>query len=164
MPVIPANLNPTSWGGPYAGSFRPVGPIMYHGRHDDAFRRRNPRERLPGVTRAGRVIVGFNVGNTPRWQMDDLVSIVRRVREEQVKDPSATFVAQRGLYKSFGGDIVDEQGAQVAVIDFHNTPRDEFIDQMVSLGEQIAASFEQEVVIVEIQENGIVVDSYTVTP
>lgn len=117
---------------------------------------------------AARLFVGFNVGGETQWTMDDAVRIVRRVRGDQVHDPSSSFLYQRGLYTHVerGGEreIVDEPGAQIIILnlpDFGVSPR-EFERQMVELGEALAEDLEQEAVIVEIQKAGMTAKTISV--
>jgi hypothetical protein len=150
MTVYYCNPGVAHWGGPYAGSFRPRGRIERVGE------RQNPR--LWGSGRegelAGRLFVGFNVGEDPVWSVDDLIPIVRRVRERQTGDPSASFVMQKGIYRHRSTtDIVEEDGAQVIL--FADSPDDAFREQLVELGEEIARRLDRESVLVEIQRNGV---------
>jgi hypothetical protein len=106
-------------------------------------------------TYSARLFVGFNVGTETVYEMSDLVSVVRRIREQQVDDPSSSFVYQHGIYKHHAGDIVEEPGAQVIIINMGASP-EEFAAQMVELAEAIAEEMSQEEVVVEIQRNGVV--------
>jgi hypothetical protein len=93
--------------------------------------------------------------------MDDVVRIVRRVRKQQVGDPAATFVLQRGIYTHTAKDdgdrlTVDEKGAQIFLL---NTPElgtsvTVFKKQMEDLAEILATDLRQEAVILEIQRGG----------
>lgn len=108
---------------------------------------------------AARLFVGFSVDDVPTYDIEDLISIVKRVRQEQVGKPDASFLYQRGIYshKEAGGKVVTEDGAQVILIklDPDTTPR-QFERQIVDLADEIRESFQQEEVIVEIQNNGLV--------
>ena len=152
MPAFIANPGTFYWKVPHkprGGMFRPNGRLTYHGMHI------NPDHGSSEKTRAGRIIVGFNVGGEPKYGMEDLIRIVKRVRQEQVGNPSSTFIAQTGICQHHSGDVVTEQGAQVIIIDTMSTKRKAFTRQMVELAETIARELEQEEVIVEIQKNGI---------
>lgn len=154
MTLYRCNPGVARWRGPYAGSFRPHGRLEQHGRPLVA----NPEIWESGeATLAGRLIIGFNIGTEPVWSVDDLIPIVRRVRERQVGDPSASFVLQRGIYKHKdpAHDIVEEDGAQVILIATEAETPAAFRRDLVALAEEIARRLEQESVIVEIQENGI---------
>lgn len=162
MPAYPCNPGPASWSGPRAGAFRPYGRIAAHPRNgrlaDVAWESKD--------TLAARLFVGFSVGAEPRYDLDDLIAIVRAARERQAPDdPSATFLAQRGLYKYKGtGRVVEEDGGQVIVIDTQGLPPAEFERQMVGLAEEIASRLEQEMVVVELQRSGLVEKTIGVVP
>lgn len=176
MPAFIANIGPFSWGGPHPGSFQPIGKITYVGDADKltgelSARRANPAAKTRRVSAGVRIIVGFNVGGTPRWEMVDLVRIVRRVRTKQVGQPDSTFVAQTGMYTHTGakakrGKVVTESGGQVIIKNLPHLKTDdqEFQEQMLELAETIARELEQEIVIVDYQERGLSVEEWVVTP
>ncbi len=153
MPAIPANPGTFHWNAPRphrGGTFRPNGRIEYHGV------RRNPETWSSSDTLAGRIIVGFNVGPTPTYTVDDLIPIVDEVRTRQVGNPPSSFIAQKGIYQHHDGKtVVHEDGAQVIIIDLSGGTEEEFQAQMIELAEIIAQRLQQETVIVEIQKNGI---------
>jgi len=160
---FPCDAGRKQWGGPWGGMFVPSGALDVIGSTDlgaivDTFEE----------TISGRLIVGFNVGLTPRWTINDLIPIVREVRMQQVADPSASFLLQQGLYRhkkgKYAGEVVDENGAQVIIIDLSGATIREFEAQMVQLGEIVAARLQQETVIVDIQVNGIVKKTHVVKP
>lgn len=118
-------------------------------------------------TLAARVIVGFNVEGRPTWNMDDFVQLVKQLREEQAGDPSASFIAQKGIYKHAdpAHGVVIEEGAQILIINTDpQVKRKRFTTQMIELAERIAAVFQQESVFVEIQVNGVTKQVMGVTP
>lgn len=150
--ILPTDNRPAIWSTPNGvRAFRP------HGRKYLGGRRYKPNRTTweSADTYSARLFVGFNVGQQTVYDMDDLVDIVRAVREEQTGDPSSSFVYQHGIYKHGSGEIVEEPGAQVIVINMAE-PADEFARQMTELGEAIAEQMQQEEVVVEIQRNGIV--------
>ncbi len=159
---IPIHNHPMFW---QNGSFRPEGRIEVVRPEGDAVD--NPfnwDDDTP--TWAARVIVGFNRRDKPPVTMDELVQLVWRIREKQVGNPSSSFLTQRGLYKHTSGEVVDEPGAQVILI---NTPdlktsKKKFIKQVESLSEDVATEFGQDEVIVEIQKNGITQRSFGMGP
>ena len=166
MPAYPFNPSVIHWNPPRphrSGTFRPQGRFVVHGHNPDLVR--NPRGWGSKRTLAARLIVGFSVGQVPTYSIDDLISIVERVRMEQTGNPSASFVAQRGIYQHHDGKtIVHEDGAQVFVINLSDLTDEEFTDQMVYLAEVIASEMRQEEVIVEIQVNGISQETIGVIP
>ncbi len=153
MTAYPFNPDTFHWNAPHphaSGSFRPHGRLEHHGAHP------NPNLWEAEQTIAARLIVGFSVGDVPTWSLDDLIPLVRELRESQVGDPSATFVAQKGIYRHRDGSgVVTEDGAQIFLINLSGASLAEFTGQMVALAEEICRRFQQESVIVEIQVNGI---------
>lgn len=149
---IPANPGLLTWrhrGG--GGSFRPYGDLYFVGAL------RNPRIwQSPGGL-AARIIVGFNVGDKPKWELKDVIPIVKRVRKEQGYPPNSTFVLQEGLYQHREPEkgVVQEKGTQVIIIDEWGTPPEQFDREMVELAETLARELQQKEVILEIQERGI---------
>lgn len=158
MASYPANLGIAHFHG---GSFRPSGPVRQHGRTNQlgaiAWR--------ASETIAARIFVGFNVGDVPTWTIDNLIELVLRMRQLQGANPSATMLAQKGIYQHTGGDrhVVVEDGAQVIIFN-EGKPSAEFTEEMVTLGTEIAKVFQQELVIVEIQRNGVTQETIGVTP
>lgn len=147
------------------GSFRPEGKIEIVS--DSSGPLNNPFNwDSQEPTWAARVIVGFKRQGKPPVTMDELVQLVWRIREEQVGNPSSTFLTQRGLYQHKSGAVVDEPGAQVVLI---NTPdlktsKDKFIEQVENLAEDVATELGQDEVIVEIQKDGITQRAFGMGP
>lgn len=163
---IPADTRTKSWRSPsgqHQGSFRPNGPVIAHGplptsRNPEAWESDDP-------VLAARLFVGFNVGPRPVWTIDDLIPIVRRVRERQGHKADATFLVQKGIYTSMkDSSVVEEDGAQVIVLDLDGTPAKAFKDEMVELGETIATRLEQETVILELQKGGLTTSTIGIVP
>lgn len=161
MKVLRADSRFHHWEAPHGyGCFRPSGQKHYLG-NPDAFEQNPRRWESEGDTYAARIFVGFNVGGEPRWDLDDLVALVRREREAQGHPPDASFVAQKGIYQSRRtGDVIEEDGAQVILIDMQGLSQKHFQSDMEKLAEAIAAELEQEEVVLEIQKNGISVGTY----
>jgi hypothetical protein len=152
---IKANPGPKSWRG---GSFRPSGRISSHGRSE------NPRTWSTTETLAARIFVGFKVGNRVKWRIGDLEGIVEEARTRQTGNPNSSFVSQRGIYKSLkSGKVVEEPGAQVILIDEQGVSVREFTEQMERLAELIAVQLQQESVVVEVQKNGMTVETFGVS-
>ena len=149
--VLPTDTRAAIWSTPYGvRAFHPHGRKRWSGDY-----RPNKTVWESADTYSARLFVGFNVGTETVYEMGDLVSIVRHVRERQVGDPSSSFVYQHGIYKHQAGEIVEEPGAQVIIINMDASP-EAFIAQMVDLAESIAREMSQEEVVVEIQRNGVV--------
>ncbi len=157
MPTIPCRLG--NFDCP-AGSFRPRGRIYSVGPNENPIGAAFGRSGL-----SARLFVGFNVNNKPRWSIDDVVPIVTRVRDKQTGDPSASYLIQRGVYKHHNGKgVVQEDSAQVIVIDTTGAKLPVFREQMVKLGEEIAGKLKQESVILELQRGGVSQGSYSIVP
>jgi len=149
--ILPTDTRPAVWSTPNgAHAFHPYGRKRWSGDY-----RPNKTTWESAETYSARLFVGFNVGQKTVYEMQDLVRLVRQVREEQVGDPSSSFVYQHGIYKHHSGDIVEEPGAQVIIINMGESP-EKFIAQMTELAERICFSMNQEEVVVEIQRNGVV--------
>lgn len=153
---VPCNIGRLDW---RSGGFVPRGPLAPFGQADAQFGGIRPKILWEQKnTIAARLFVGFNVGAEPRYSVDDLIPIVRRIRGRQTrgKAPDATFLLQKGIYKSRRGkQIVEEDGAQVVIIDTVGVDPEKFENQMLVLAAEIASRLWQEAVIVEIQKNGI---------
>jgi hypothetical protein len=151
---IDINNSPVYWRG---GAFFPEGAFQVYGEIPPA---NNPKKwQESGATWAARIIVGFKRQGKRQVTMNQLVRIVRRMRQEQVGNPSSTFLSQRGLYRhSDTGEVVDEPGAQVILINLSafKTSSGEFEEQVEAIAEAIVEELEQNEVIVEIQRNGMI--------
>lgn len=134
------------------GIFRPEGDLLAH---SEKKIRMNPVRYTAETTLSARLFVGFNVNEKPIFEMDDLIDFVFEVRKK-TGHPEATFLSQRGIYKHKVSDrLVSEDGAQIIIIATWETTFKEFEADMIALAEKIAAEFEQEEVLVEIQKNGV---------
>jgi hypothetical protein len=164
--MVPADMRRHMWRSPdgkHYGSFRPNGAVRNCGcQHAQ----QNPAAwESDEAPLAARIFVGFNVGQKTVWDLDDLVAIVRRVREAQGHHPDASFLAQRGLYTSaVDGKVVEEPGAQVILLDLDSSTQKHFQGEMVSLAEVIATEFEQEAVILELQRGGLTLRTFGIVP
>jgi len=159
MPSYPANLGATHFPG---GGFHPKGSVYKHGdgRAELGAIKFRSQEAI-----AARIFVGFNVGGTPCWTIENLIDLVMRMRLLQGANPSATLLAQKGIYQHTTGSrqVVIEDGAQV-IIFMGGTSLAAFTDEMIALATEIASVLQQELVIVEIQRNGVTQETIGVTP
>ena len=107
---------------------------------------------------SARIFVGFSVGETPTYEMADLIGLVKQVRQDQTGKADSTFLHQRGIYThADGSGEVTEDGAQVILLNLEDKYEpEEFIQHMIELGEVIREEMQQELVIIEIQRSGIV--------
>jgi hypothetical protein len=167
MVAFRANPGVFTWRAPNGrgGSFQPQGKVVFVGDKELLDFQKNPETWESADTLSSRIIVGLNVGGDPRWKIEDVISVVRDIRERIHDKPGATFIAQKGVYRHReSGEVVEEDGVQVIIIDLWATPEKAFRAEMVSLGEELAGQLQQEEVIVEIQKNGVTQTTIGVTP
>ena len=162
--ALPVSLHPFRWkspGGHASGFFKPNGrPVVP--RQSKLLK---PNWRSKDPTWAARLFVGFNVGETPTYEMDDLIEIVRRVRGEQGAPEDSSYVYQRGVYThEKDGSTVTEDGAQVILLNLdRGVSKNQFEEQMIELANVIVGEMQQETVIIELQQGGIVKEVIGVT-
>lgn len=104
---------------------------------------------------AGKITVGFNVGDTPTWYLDDLIKLTRAYLKETKQTEDSTFIAQKGVYTHESGHVIQENGGQIVILDFAGRSEKVFSDDMIRLAELICTEFSQETVVLEIQRNGV---------
>lgn len=139
-----------------AGVFRPKGPMKVIGSKQALENPMGWESTEPML--AARIITGFKIGNKVVWKLKDLIELVRRVRMEQAGDPGASFVLQKGMYRHEDtGETIVEPGAQVIILNLQRVPYETWKRQMKELADTIAIEFEQELVILEIQRDGMTV-------
>ena len=162
MPAIRVNPGPASFPSPDGGvTFRPRGEMFKVG----DFARDNPSVYSPKHVLAARLFVGFNVGGEATYDIDDLIEVVGRVRQDQGRAPDASFLAQRGVYShAVDGSVVTEDSAQIIIIDMLQQKLRAFTAEMIDLADQICLEMSQETVIVEIQKDGITQVTHFVSP
>lgn len=167
MPSFPADPRRFHWSSPNGrsrGRFIPDGHFVWYGRKN------NPEEwGDKGPIWAARLFVGLSIGHDSAWTENDVVRIVKQVRQKQVKRADASFVLQRGLYtQEVKGKkvVVDEQSVQIIILNlaFFKTSPKRFRTQMVALAEKLARDLEQKEVIIEIQRNGLYQETIGVGP
>ncbi len=117
---------------------------------------------ISGPVDTARLFVGFEPGYRQypidfAWELNDVVKMVREVRREQGADPGSSFVAQRGVYRDEKGKVVEENGAQIIIMNLsEDVSTREFENQMLGLGEHLRYEMDQNEVIVEFQHGGVV--------
>jgi hypothetical protein len=107
---------------------------------------------------AARIFVGLNVGETPTYTIEDVVKATKQIRREQGVLPDATFIAQKGLYtepEARGGHLIDENSVQIIIFDTDGSTLEAFGDKIVQLARGLRAKFDQDSVIVELQNAGV---------
>lgn len=156
---VPVDFRNADWSGPngVSGSFKPnrkSGPKLAYKTHP--FLTPNSWDSEEEVWSA-RFFVGFNVGDDPKYDMEDLIKLVKRVRKQQTNKPDSTFIYQRGVFTHDNGKEVTENGAQVVLLNIDSpVPVRQFYRDMIQLGEVIREELEQETVILQVQKDGIV--------
>lgn len=177
MPVIYADMRRASWGGANPGAFHPNGKLVWNGDQTDwhvRSRAPNPTEEddsdevdIPAI----RFFIGFSVGSKPKWKMADLIRFVKDIRQRQGASADATFVAQTGMYsyRQAGKNkdtVVTEHGAQLVIMNMPYTKVSlaAFKQQMKDLGEELCRRLKQELIIGEWQINGLIKQTWRVTP
>ena len=142
--------------GRVTGWFKPNGKLRGLGRGSGTFVANRARWSSDQPIQAARLFVGFSVHDKPTYTLRDLIDLVRAIRTEQTGDPSASFIAQKGIYAHQQEDlVVEEDGAQVILLNVQGIPAKAFEAQMVDLATQIAEAMQQEEVIVEMQRGGV---------
>lgn len=139
--------------------FKPTGKLKT--RHEGATE--NPVKRIGGGGYSARMFVGLNVGQTQKFDEDDVVEIIFKVRKKQKALADASILSQKGIYEDKAGDVVQEPSVQVIIIDTVGVPKRQFVSEMKDLAETLRKKMKQELVILEIQHRGRVVDVYSVT-
>jgi hypothetical protein len=140
--------------------FRPRGPMHVIDGSARSKSRRAAEDHVEnwGVGLAARVFVGLNVGDKPRYTIQDVVQATKEIRRQQGLLPDATFIAQKGLYtepKEKGGSLVEENSVQIIIFDTEGSTMDAFSDKIVKLARGLRERFDQDSVIVELQEAGV---------
>jgi hypothetical protein len=147
--------------------FRPNGPMMLVGSSGTSRRasevKGNPIKQLGKGSLSARLFVGLSVGDTPKFTVDDIVKATVAIRRKENKSPDATFIAQKGTYThDKSGKLVVEDSVQIIILDFSGK-RAAFTKDMKKLGAALRKKFEQETVILEIQDRGIVQEVWGIT-
>jgi len=158
MPTI--NVDPRAAYFANGVSFNPTGKLVYHRPTLVA----NPTKwdkAKDSPLWSARIFVGLEKQHPTtgrvlnKYPMPRLVNIVKRVRMTQVGDPGSSFITQRGLFKTPGGKIVPEKSAQVIILSIYGEKQKQFKENIGKLAETIRQEFDQDMVIVEIQRDGI---------
>jgi hypothetical protein len=146
-------------------AFNPYGPVV---EISDAPADNPLKSRQPVTPLTARMFVGLSVGRQPRWSVDTVVSIVRRVRRAQRAPADASFLFQKGLYTYKRGEgkgrVVEEDSVQVVVLNFGAEKQATFEKRMIALAETLARELEQETVYIELQKSGIPYEVLEVVP
>lgn len=160
---IPADTRVKHWFNPgrkSEDSFRPEGKLDVIGP------RQNP-ERSWGTkdTLAARLFVGLSVGQVPTWSQDDVVSIVVETRKKQGAQAGRVVPgATRRVTSHRDGSVMVEDSVQVVIIDPRGCTQEDFTTEIEALAEVLATRLDQEEVVVEIQRNGLALETFGIKP
>ena len=111
---------------------------------------------------SARIYVGLNVGDNPKWSVSDVVSVVVSVRLRQIGSAGASILGQRGIYKeSRVKKLVVEDSAQVLVMNREGVPVETFVGHMKTLANALRSRLDQDEVLLEIQDKGVLIRSFT---
>jgi hypothetical protein len=122
------------------------------------------RQRTGSRLLSARFLVGFNVHGEHHWTEDDLIRFFIEIREKQGRSAGATFLSQRGIWQPIGGRREpDEEGAQIIILNEDELDERTFIDEMASLGEELARRMDQDAIYLDIQRAGLVIESLSLT-
>jgi|SRR5208337_2034144 len=140
--------------------FRPRGPTYLYEAQRPKRGRTAREDRIEdwGVGLAARIFVGLNVGDKPTYTVQQVMDATRDIRRQQAALPDATFLAQRGLYtepQDKGGRLIEEDSVQIIIFDSEGSTLDVFADKIIQLARGLRERFNQDSVIVELQEAGI---------
>jgi len=113
---------------------------------------------------AARLFVGLSVGKKPKYVVEDVIRVTKKVRTFQTGNPGASFLLQKGTWKAGPGDFVDEDSVQIIIIDEHGRSEVEFETEMAELAEVLAQELEQDIVFVDVQVNGVHETTLKVVP
>jgi len=152
--------------------FEPFGALFVSD-EDGEFAVENPIRDTFKTTFAARLIMGFHqkgrderktkteLERAYKRRFQEAMQLVRDVRKEQTGSAAASFVAQEGLFTHATGEIVQEKGVQIIIINFGQGER-VFAKQIEALADALREYFHQESILVEIQKNGRTLRSHDV--
>ncbi len=164
--------------------FNPKGDILEVGDCQPFFTRSyktNPvSSRDKKASQGARILMGFNVGTEEKWTLKEITDFVFTIRRQQVQDAidageaqphpqggdvGISFLSQSGVWQSVSEATPHvEKGAQILFMNtIHEKPL-RFENDMVALSEQLASHFQQNAIILELQERGVVEETLVVTP
>ncbi len=137
-------------------TFSPNGPLVIVGDEPQRFSP-NPRGSLFNEpTRAARLLVGLYVGEAPKWTDEDLIRAVVSFLDAKKKPPEASFIVQKGTYRSEQtGGLVTEDSRQVVILDFYWPDEATFAADMEELSEYLISVLHQEKIYLDMQVGGV---------
>jgi hypothetical protein len=117
--------------------------------------RREAREAPQKLTPqfSARLFVGFNVGGSPVWTVDDVKSQAFFLRQEMGADPDLSIWAGEGIFQG-KHKLVSEESAQIVILDF-GKDWNKFVDPMIPFAGMLARRLLQESVALQLNDHGV---------
>lgn len=105
---------------------------------------------------AARLFVGLNVGDKPTYSVEDVLHEVAKLRDKAGLPADSSFIAQKGLYTEPSGHLVEENSVQIIMFDATGSTPEDFERQIVQLARALREKLDQDSIIVEVQNRGVV--------
>ena len=157
---LPCNTGFYAWAHPIhgTGAFQPArnAPPTVHGKRPA---RANPWKFEPGgdlIT--ARIFVGLYVKGKPKFKQSHIVNFVKKHWKRE-----ASFIAQDGLWTD-SGKIGAEKSVQIIILNTFGLPQEDFMEAIGRLAEGLRVTFKQELVIAELQRNGLTIGTIFANP
>lgn len=144
--------------------FRPKGKVVCH--EKGGGRKSTAAEARKSFGKGGpsaRIFMGLSVGEDATFTVDDVVQAVARIRRARSLTPNASILSQKGIYEDRQKRLIVEDSVQIVIIDVDGTPIEEFKEEVLDLADELIDEFEQEEIVVELQDAGIVQELFSVT-
>jgi len=109
-----------------------------------------------------RLFVGLSVGQQPTYGLNDVVTATRDFRLARKQPADASFIAQKGIYTDKRGEQVTENSVQIIIFASPGTTLSQLQEQMAALAKNLRRKFDQDQIIVELQERGVVQQVFAV--
>lgn len=126
--------------------------------------RQNPRVDYGRGTLSALLLVGLSSPSGATFTIEDIVAAGRDTRVDQIGDPGASFLTQKGLYlHRVTGKVVEEDSVRVIIVHLEGLTGEtapQFKDHIQALAEVLRADFDQDSIVVEIQNRGVTEEVY----
>jgi hypothetical protein len=110
-----------------------------------------------------RLFVGLSVGQQPTYNINDIVTETRNFRLARKQPADASFIAQKGIYTNAAtGSQVTENSVQIIIFAAPGVTMPQLREQMEELGKHLRRKFDQDQVIIELQDRGVVQQIFAV--
>jgi len=109
-------------------------------------------------TWSARLIVGLSVNKKSTYEIEDVIACTRAYMKEKGFPEDSSFIAQHGVFThAHSKAVVQEKSVQIFIINAGDWSGEEDFKQFAEdLAEHLIVKFKQEMIIVEIQNNGVV--------